>query len=758
MHLPRPSVLPPRPRQHIRGPLPTAAAEPRRVRRRSNRSALTDEPLRTDLCGRGLRLGLVALLLVGLADVGRSLWQEDATLQADRLQASARQTASHRVSQPWWSALFDPAPRHAAPAQASAPSLWDQKPAAGALVPVAHPAEANAPGPVVPRSRKDEYAAPARVAAVSLSRPDAGTFSLGVPAPAAPVTFNRQTPVHSTTGSSGPANPGVSAPRKALVSAPVAAAAGAKPQAAAAQDLYVDKFDPGEPNEYYAGSSYSVPAGSTTYSNAYVGFNSMGTVTQAGSSLTVSNTVHLGDNAGSNGMYNLSGTGRLSTGTTVVGNGGSGVFIQSGGTHTVGGVLYVGATGGTGTYNLTAGTVASNESQVGNGAAGTFTQSGGTHSVTTSLELGLNGGSGTYNLSGGSLASANYLYVGFSGSGGTVGTGVYNQSGGTAETGTVYLGNGVGTTGTYNLSGGTLTASGVYSGSGTGTFNFNGGTLQASASDNPGAASGATTFFSGLTTAQVRDGGAVIDTNGFNATVSQPLLHSTISGDNATDGGLTKLGLGTLTLSGESSYNGPTMVNAGTLAVNGHLDGPGLLTVLTGATLAGTGSVSGNVTVQSGGTLTAGQASAGTLMLGGNLTLTGTATAAFTLGGTTAGSGYTQLYVGGALTLGGSTLNVSLANGFTLALNETFFLIDRTGTDLSQIGTFGNAPGGIYTDAAGDTFLVNYLAVDPANGDLLPNDVSLTVLSVVPEPGTWTMLFIGVGLLGVALRRHVRRA
>jgi hypothetical protein len=41
---------------------------------------------------------------------------------------------------------------------------------------------------------------------------------------------------------------------------------------------------------------------------------------------------------------------------------------------------------------------------------------------------------------------------------------------------------------------------------------------------------------------------------------------------------------------------------------------------------------------------------------------------------------------------------------------------------------------------AGDSLLVNYLTVDPANGDLLPNDVSLTVLTVVPEPGSSTLL------------------
>ena len=40
----------------------------------------------------------------------------------------------------------------------------------------------------------------------------------------------------------------------------------------------------------------------------------------------------------------------------------------------------------------------------------------------------------------------------------------------------------------------------------------------------------------GLTAANVRNGGAVIDTNGFNDTIGQALVHSSIGGDNATDG------------------------------------------------------------------------------------------------------------------------------------------------------------------------------------------------------------------------------
>ncbi|MFO1491993.1 MAG: autotransporter-associated beta strand repeat-containing protein [Kiritimatiellia bacterium] len=116
--------------------------------------------------------------------------------------------------------------------------------------------------------------------------------------------------------------------------------------------------------------------------------------------------------------------------------------------------------------------------------------------------------------------------------------------------------------GTVNLNGGSLTvgAGNIAGGTGTSTFNFNGGTLKAGTSN--------AAFMQGFTTANVRNSGAIIDTNGFSPTIGQALLHSSIGGDSATDGGLIKQGVGTLTLKGANTFTGATSVNGGTLSLD----------------------------------------------------------------------------------------------------------------------------------------------------------------------------------------------
>lgn len=67
------------------------------------------------------------------------------------------------------------------------------------------------------------------------------------------------------------------------------------------------------------------------------------------------------------------------------------------------------------------------------------------------------------------------------------------------------------------------------------------------------------------------------------------------------NGGITKTGGGVLALAGANTYSDPTLVSAGVLAILGDQSGAtGLLTVDTGAALAGTGTVGGGISFAGG--------------------------------------------------------------------------------------------------------------------------------------------------------------
>ncbi|HXI71765.1 MAG TPA: LamG-like jellyroll fold domain-containing protein [Verrucomicrobiae bacterium] len=134
---------------------------------------------------------------------------------------------------------------------------------------------------------------------------------------------------------------------------------------------------------------------------------------------------------------------------------------------------------------------------------------------------------------------------------------------GNAANGSLNMGNGSPGLGIMNLNGGTLALGNIRKTTAAtiGVFNFNGGRLQAAAS---GAAPAFLPLLAGLT-ANVRTNTSTIDNNGFSMGIAHPLVHSTISGDAATDGGLAFIGPGTTTLSGTNTYTGPTFILNGTL-------------------------------------------------------------------------------------------------------------------------------------------------------------------------------------------------
>ena len=91
-----------------------------------------------------------------------------------------------------------------------------------------------------------------------------------------------------------------------------------------------------------------------------------------------------------------------------------------------------------------------------------------------------------------------------------------------------------------------------------GTVKFNGGTVIAK-TGTPNFFSSGHTNWSDIV-AKVMEGGAVVDSNGSNITIKHPLLSGA-----ASDGGLTKLGSGILTLSGTNTFNGGTFIEGGSL-------------------------------------------------------------------------------------------------------------------------------------------------------------------------------------------------
>ncbi|MBN2217352.1 MAG: autotransporter-associated beta strand repeat-containing protein [Pirellulales bacterium] len=269
-----------------------------------------------------------------------------------------------------------------------------------------------------------------------------------------------------------------------------------------------------------------------------------------------------------------------------------------------GGAISVGADGGisvglyhniSAAWNQTGGSFTSESvMEVGRyGGVGTATFSGTAQATTTALRVGVNWGDNGADLGVGEVVVDGNAQVTVTGVGtygndyaNTItlahggGDGTWNQNGGTTTCANAVVVSeydywdesditpGVGA---LNLNGGTFACPGmmvransdVVTGT-AGTVNFNGGTLKATGDSSdfftivdPGITPTATL------TLKVQAGGAVIDTDTYNVTISNPLAEDAGS----TGGGLTKLGEGTLTLTSSGhSYTGDTVVSAGTLS------------------------------------------------------------------------------------------------------------------------------------------------------------------------------------------------
>jgi autotransporter-associated beta strand protein len=208
-----------------------------------------------------------------------------------------------------------------------------------------------------------------------------------------------------------------------------------------------------------------------------------------------------------------------------------------------------------------------------------------------------------------------------------------------------------------------------------------------------------------------------------------------------------KSGTGTLTLTGIGDYGGATLVNAGTLAVNGTLNATSSAAV-TNAALAGTGYVANGVTIGSGtGALASaivapgGIGMIGTLTIGGALTLNSDAEFVFNLDSTNggAGNGSSELLAFSVSLNTDSQFNLSdiSSDPASLTPGTEFTVIEIRGGEIA--GTFENLPNDSRFSSGPNTYQATY-------------SINSLTVTVVPEPMTWAMVLAGLGMLSVVKR------
>jgi autotransporter-associated beta strand protein len=206
---------------------------------------------------------------------------------------------------------------------------------------------------------------------------------------------------------------------------------------------------------------------------------------------------------------------------------------------------------------------------------------------------------------------------------------------------------------------------------------------------------GANTYAGGTTidgaTLQLGNGGAsgsivgdVVDNGTFaiNRSDTSFTLANAISGT----GAFVQAGPGTTILTANNSYAGPTTVAAGTLRVSGSIAGSSAVTVNSGATLGGTGTVTGRVastTINAGGTLAPGDNAVGALIVSGDLVFQSAASYLVQVSPTSA----SNTFVTGSTTVAG-TLTANAVGGPYIT-NQTFPVLSSFGP---LTGTFTLAP------------------------------------------------------------------
>ncbi len=536
-----------------------------------------------------------------------------------------------------------------------------------------------------------------------------------------------------------------------------------------------------------------VGAGTAVFngSNTYTGMTSVanGTLTLAGNRTLDAGRIDVGtatDNATlniQNGTFNFTADLRAGQSTTP---GVVGTINQTGGNISFVNVanpqLIIGGLVSTGEYNLSGGTLT------------------GIPDTIRGILIATNSNSnGTFNLSGNGVLdmSASNVQIARSDSAQVNTTATFNQTGGTATIGTLTIGGGLaGNTnarGTLNLTGGSFTALaftalGVGNSSTTdifiaGTSNvtlpefptlrgvnavsritFDGGTLFPLA---PSA-----NYISNMTSATATTNGAVFNVASGND-IAIPQVISNAASQNGT---LTKLGDGSLGLTGANTYTGATSVQAGILAVG--IGGSGSVisnvNVDNTAELKGTGTITGAVVVGPTAFIGPGDFAAGTLTVAAmGVTLQSGAVYRFAIDN--AGPVASSPNDGSSTNAGSSQIAVATTGSFTAAdMNLRVIeggsfsaMFDPSMPYSWSVVTVAGSGGSLTLTGAAPTVDVNAIdaptlfAAVTAGGSLTLDNTGSGVLNLnfvpVPEP-TSLLLLAAIAFGSITPRRSHRAA